>query len=105
VGFRLMTIRDVVPMKSKPALFSLFCASLSFTGVLTEENPLIVACEDGKYTLEMRALQATRGLPTVAQMGGSGLRATKATPGSSTEIVRRFSIPSPGGRRLEAKAR
>jgi tRNA1(Val) A37 N6-methylase TrmN6 len=61
VGFRLMTIRDVVPMKSKPALFSLFCASLSFTGALTEENPLIVAFEDGKYTLEMRALQATRG--------------------------------------------
>jgi hypothetical protein len=48
-------------MKSKPALFSLFCASLSFTGALTEENPLIVAFEDGKYTPEMRALQATRG--------------------------------------------
>ena len=61
VGFRLITIRDVVPMKSKPALFSLYCASLSFTGALTEENPLIVAFEDGKYTPEMRALQATRG--------------------------------------------
>ena len=61
VGFRFITIRDVVPMKSKPALFSLYCASLSFTGALTEENPLIVAFEDGKYTPEMRALQATRG--------------------------------------------
>jgi tRNA1(Val) A37 N6-methylase TrmN6 len=61
VGFRLMTIRDVVPMESKPALFSLYCASLSFTGAMVEENPLIVAFEDGKYTLEMRALQATRG--------------------------------------------
>ena len=61
VGFRLMTIRDVVPMKSKPALFSLFCASLSFGGSLTEENPLIVAFEDGNYTEEMRTLQATRG--------------------------------------------
>ncbi len=61
VGFRLMTIRDVVPMKSKPSLFSLFCASLSFTGALTEENPLIVAFEDGRYTQEMRALQTTRG--------------------------------------------
>ena len=61
VGFRLITIRDVVPMKSKPALFSLYCASLSFTGALTEENPLIVAFEDGKYTPEMMALQATRG--------------------------------------------
>jgi tRNA1(Val) A37 N6-methylase TrmN6 len=60
-GFRLMTIRDVVPMKSKPALFSLYCASLGFTGALTEEAPLIVAFGDGRYTPEMRALQATRG--------------------------------------------
>ena len=61
VGFRLMTIRDIVPMKSKPALFSLYCASLSFTGALTEEDPLIVAFENGKYTPQMCALQATRG--------------------------------------------
>lgn len=61
VGFRLITIRDVVPMPSKPPLFSLYCASLSFTGALTEENPLIVAFEDGKYTPDMRELQATRG--------------------------------------------
>jgi tRNA1Val (adenine37-N6)-methyltransferase len=60
-GFRLMTIRDVMPMKSKPALFSLYCASLSFTGVLTEEEPLIVAFENGRYTPEMAAIQATRG--------------------------------------------
>jgi tRNA1(Val) A37 N6-methylase TrmN6 len=61
VGFRLMTIRDVVPMKSKPALFSLYCASLSSTGVVTEEQPLIVAFENGRYTPEMIAIQATRG--------------------------------------------
>jgi tRNA1Val (adenine37-N6)-methyltransferase len=61
VGFRLMTIRDVVPMKSKPSLFSLYCASLGFTGAVTEEDPLIVAFEDGKYTPEMLAIQATRG--------------------------------------------
>ena len=61
VGFKLMTIRDVVPMKSKPALFSLYCASLGFTGAVTEEKPLIVAFEDGKYTPEMLAIQATRG--------------------------------------------
>ncbi len=61
VGFRLMTIRDVVPMKSKPALFSLYCASLSFTGPVVEEAPLIVAFEDGKYTPEMLAIQSTRG--------------------------------------------
>jgi len=60
-GFRLITIRDVVPIRSKPALFSLYCASLSFTRALTEESPLIVAFEDGKYTPEMTALQATRG--------------------------------------------
>ena len=60
-GFRLKTIRDVVPMKSEPPLFSLYCASLSFTGALREENPLIVAFEDGKYTPELRALQAARG--------------------------------------------
>lgn len=60
-GFKLMAIRDVVPMKSKAALFSLHCASLNFTGALTKEPPLIVALEDGRYTPEMRALQATRG--------------------------------------------
>jgi tRNA1Val (adenine37-N6)-methyltransferase len=60
-GFRLITTRDVVPMKSKPALFSLYCASLRFTGAVTVEDPLIVAFEDGRYTPEMRALQATRG--------------------------------------------
>src|SRR3954469_8436937 len=60
-GFRLIAIRDVVPMKSKPALFSLYCASLSFAGGLAEEEPLIVAFENGKYTPEMLAVQATRG--------------------------------------------
>jgi tRNA1(Val) A37 N6-methylase TrmN6 len=61
VGFRLVSIRDVKPMKSKPALFSLYCASLDFKGSVTEENPLVVALENGKYTPEMIALQATRG--------------------------------------------
>ena len=61
VGFRLMTVRDVVSMKSKPALFSLYSASLNFRGTMTEEKPLIVAFENGKYTPEMLALQATRG--------------------------------------------
>ncbi len=60
-GFRLVTIRDVVPMKSKPALFSLYCASLSFTGAVKEEDPLIVAFDNGRYTPEMIGLQATRG--------------------------------------------
>lgn len=61
VGFKFMTIRDVVPMKSKPALFSLYCASNNFTGAVIEEDPLVVAFEDGKYTPEMLAIQATRG--------------------------------------------
>jgi tRNA1(Val) A37 N6-methylase TrmN6 len=61
VGFRIMTIRDVMPMNSKPALFSLYCASLCFRGAPIAENPLIVAFEDGNYTPEMLALQATRG--------------------------------------------
>ena len=46
VGFRLTTIRDVVPMKIKPPLFSLYCASLSFAGPVTQEEPLIVASEE-----------------------------------------------------------
>lgn len=61
VGFRIISIRDVVPMKSKPPLFSLYCASLGFKGGMTEEEPLLVATEDGRYTPEMIALQATRG--------------------------------------------
>ncbi len=60
-GFRLMSVRDVVPMTRKPPLFSLYCASLSFNGAVTEEEPLIVAFEDGMYTPEMMAIQATRG--------------------------------------------
>ena len=60
-GFRFITIRDVVPMKSKLALFSLYCASLSFTGAVKEEDPLTVAFEDGKHTPEMLTIQATRG--------------------------------------------
>ena len=48
-------------MKSKPALFSLYCASLSFTGNMSKEDPLIVAFEDGRYTPEMLAIQASRG--------------------------------------------
>ena len=60
-GFRLISMRDVVPMRRKPALFTLYCASLSFAGAITEEKPLIVAFEDGKATPEMLALQATRG--------------------------------------------
>jgi tRNA1(Val) A37 N6-methylase TrmN6 len=61
VGFKILTIRDVLPMKSKPPLFSLYSASLGFEGDMTEEDPLIVAFEDGRYTPEMIALQATRG--------------------------------------------
>lgn len=61
VGFRIKSIRDVMPMKSKRALFSLYCASLSFTGAMTEEKPLTVAFEDGSYTPEMIAVQASRG--------------------------------------------
>jgi len=60
-GFRVMTIRDVLPMKSKPALFSLFCATLSFTGAMCKEDTLVVAFQNGKYTPEMIAIQATRG--------------------------------------------
>ncbi len=60
-GFRLMAIRDVVPMKSKPPLFSIYCASFSFTGVVAEEDPLVVAFENGTYTPEMLVVQSTRG--------------------------------------------
>ncbi|HYG21360.1 MAG TPA: methyltransferase [Verrucomicrobiae bacterium] len=60
-GFRLISFRDVMPMQNKPALFSLYCASLSFNGPVTEEKPLIVAYEDGKNTPEMMAIQASRG--------------------------------------------
>ena len=61
VGFKLMSIRDVIPLKSKPPLFSLYCASLGFEGPVAEETPLIVAFEDGRQTPEMLAIQATRG--------------------------------------------
>lgn len=61
VGFKFVTIRDVVPMQRKPALFSLYAARLQWDKPVVEEPPLIVAHSDGKYTDEMRELQRTRG--------------------------------------------
>lgn len=61
VGFKFVTIREVVPMKTKAPLFSLYSACLDWHEPVVEEPPLIVAFEDGKYTPEMRELQATRG--------------------------------------------
>ena len=64
-GFTIMTAREVVPMRSKPPLFSLYSARLTSEVPLgtktVEEPPFIVASEDGKYTSEMLELQATRG--------------------------------------------
>ena len=85
VGFRLMTIRDVVPMKSKPALFSLYCASLSFTGPVTEEDPLVVALKHGRYTPEMIAIQATRGF---GLKGQTSLRRLTAHPKGMAHLFR-----------------
>lgn len=61
VGFGIRSIREVVPMQSKPPLFSLYCASLNYRGSVAQEEPLIVAFENGIYTQEMLAIQATRG--------------------------------------------
>jgi tRNA1Val (adenine37-N6)-methyltransferase len=60
-GLHLATVQEVIPMPSKPALFSLFSATLNPVHALTQEAPLIVADETGRYTAEMEALQRTRG--------------------------------------------
>ena len=64
-GLRLLTVRDVIPSPTKPALFSLYAASLDrpetpYSG-LVEEPPFMVTDATGRYTPEMEILQRSRG--------------------------------------------
>ncbi len=60
-GFHIDSYRDVVPTRSKPPLFSLYCASLHGSGPSVEEPALIIHGPDGQYSPEMLQIQATRG--------------------------------------------
>ena len=60
-GFKIVSVREVVPMKSKAPLFSLYSAKLECSEPTVQEPALIVAHADGKYTEDMLALQKTRG--------------------------------------------
>ncbi len=60
-GFRIATVRDVIPRRSKAPLFSLYSARLNWTQKLVEEPAIIVADDNGRYTPEMLEIQRSRG--------------------------------------------
>ncbi|NDC37282.1 MAG: hypothetical protein EBZ48_04435 [Proteobacteria bacterium] len=60
-GLTIYTLRDVIPRRGRPALFSLYSAGLNVGQALVEEHPFVVADESGIYTEEMRQMQLSRG--------------------------------------------
>lgn len=60
-GFKISTVRDVIPRRSKAALFSLYSARLNWKEGMVEERPIIVADDNGRYTEEMLEIQMSRG--------------------------------------------
>ncbi len=60
-GLHIVKVRDVIPHRNKPPLFSVYCARITSTPGLCEEPPLIIADESGRYSEEMRAIQRARG--------------------------------------------
>lgn len=60
-GLTITKVKDIIPRKSKPALFSVYAARLACDLPMLEESPLIVADENGKYSAEMLEIQKSRG--------------------------------------------
>jgi tRNA1Val (adenine37-N6)-methyltransferase len=60
-GFKIVTIRDIVPRADKPPLFSLYSARMQWNAPTVEEPPFIVADANNRYSEEMLELQRTRG--------------------------------------------
>jgi tRNA1(Val) A37 N6-methylase TrmN6 len=60
-GFHIASCRDVVPTKTSRPLFSVFAARLVGAGPAVQEPPLVVEGDDGRYSSEMLAIQASRG--------------------------------------------
>ncbi len=60
-GFRIASYREVVPTRNSKPLFSVFAARLGAEGPTSQEPPLIVEGDDGRYTPEMLAIQSSRG--------------------------------------------
>ena len=60
-GFRIVSVRDVFPRRDRPALFSLYCARLDWSGAIEVEPPFVVSEPDGSYAPEMIEMQRSRG--------------------------------------------
>jgi len=60
-GFHVASCMDVVPTPEAKPLFSVFAASMQGCGAMVEEAPLVVEGDDGRYSAEMLAVQASRG--------------------------------------------
>lgn len=60
-GFKIVSIRDVIPNAKKPALFSLYSAKLNWDLPTEIERPLLVSDAEGKYTEDMLEVQRARG--------------------------------------------
>ena len=60
-GFHVAFCRDVIPTRNSRPLFSVFAARMHAEGAAVEDPPLIVQGDDGRYSSEMLAIQASRG--------------------------------------------
>lgn len=73
-GLRTVSVRDVIPRETLPALFSLFACrhTEAFEGAMTEEPPLVVRQESGRLTAEMAAVRRGFGFLDGEAHGGHG---------------------------------
>lgn len=60
-GFKIASVRDVVPRLGKAPLFSLYSARLDSDKPTEHEPPFVVMDDEGRHTTEMQAMQRSRG--------------------------------------------
>jgi tRNA1Val (adenine37-N6)-methyltransferase len=73
-GLKTVSVRDVIPRETLPALFSLFACrhASAFDGAMTEEPPLVVREESGRLTAEMASVRRGFGFLDGEAHGGHG---------------------------------
>jgi tRNA1Val (adenine37-N6)-methyltransferase len=73
-GLATVSVRDVIPRETLPALFRLFACrhASAFEGTMTEEPPLVVREESGRLTAEMASVRRGFGFLDGEAHGGHG---------------------------------
>lgn len=73
-GLKTVSLRDVIPRETLPALFSLFACrhAAEFDCPMTEEPPLVVREESGRLTAEMASVRRGFGFRDGEAHGGHG---------------------------------